>query len=85
MEHGWQYTQSQGTQPYCRHGQLFSELVAASKAPAALGPALPWHVLQGLQKDLSSELTFTEEFATYFHLSFLTHIQNQLGDHICSF
>lgn len=76
MKHEWQYAQNQGKQPYSRHGQLFSEVVAASKAPAALGPAMPWHVLQGLQKRISSELTFTEEFATYFHLSLLTHIQN---------
>lgn len=60
------------------------QLLQPPKLQQHFDPALTRRILQRLQKCHSSELTFTEEFATYLHPSLPTHIEKQPREQICS-
>lgn len=70
---------SQGTRPVPDMGSCALRLSQPPEHWQFLAdPTLTWHILQGVQKRHSSQLTFGEEFAAYLHLSLPTHVQKQL-------
>lgn len=78
-EHNGSMPWSQGTCPIPDMGSCALRLSQPPEHQQYLtDPTLTWHILQGLQKCHCSDLTFTEEFATYLHLSLPTRVQKQL-------